>query len=178
MLDRLPAFIDPLNFAERGRRIVGAIEISQLTRLSEILLNNSGLVEIDLSFDKERSLSVIEGKIKAILSLECQSCAEQLDYSIDRNFKLGVVNSLEQSDKLQSDCEPFILETEKVSLNELIEDEILLELPDFPKHNHDCVKKHDEKSNNAFIESQNKETEQLSSNNPFSVLAKLKNTGD
>lgn len=174
MLDRLPAFVDPLNFAERGRNIVGAIKTSELNRLSDVLLNNSDKVDINISFDKEGSLSIIEGKIKANLILECQTCLEQLVYSIDRSFKLGVVTSLNQCDKLKGNCEPLILETEKISLNELIEDEILLALPDFPRHTHDCV----ENSNDAINETSNHDSKQLNSNNPFSILAKLKNTGD
>ncbi len=177
MLDRLPAFIDPLNFAARGRRISGAVKLSELTRLTELLLDNSGLVDIDISFDKERSLSVIEGEIKANLILECQSCLEQVIYSIERRFKLGVVTSLEQSDKLEGICEPLILETEKISLNELIEDELLLALPDFPRHKTNCGENYTEKQQDA-LNGTLTNSKQLNSNNPFSVLAKLKNTGD
>ena len=172
MLDRLPVLIDPVSFSERGKMLSGTIEISELTRLSDMLLDNSGVVEIDISFDKEGRLSTIQGEIKANLLVECQSCLKQLSLSISRNFKLGLVSSLEQADRLASDCEPFILEDVKISLNELVEDELLLALPDFPRHDYPCIDREGVKPAVHDID------EQIRSNNPFAVLAKLKNTGD
>ncbi len=172
MLDRLPVLIDPVNFSERGKRLSGTIEISELTRLSDMLLDNSGVVEIDVSFDKEERLSTIQGEIKANLIVECQSCLKRLELPINWGFKLGLVKSLEQADRLASDCEPLILENEKILLNELVEDELLLALPDFPRHDYLCADRGEVKSAVNDID------EQLTSNNPFSVLAKLKNTGD
>ena len=135
-------------------------------------MNNSGVVEIDVSFDKEGRLSTIQGEIKANLIVECQSCLKQFVLPISRNFKLGLVNSLEQADRLASDCEPLILENQKISLNELVEDELLLALPDFPRHDYQCVERGEVEPAVTDVD------EQLTTNNPFSVLAKLKNTGD
>lgn len=173
MLDRLPVLINPLSFSERGKALSGTIEINELARLSDVLYDNSGVVEINISFDKEGRVPTIQGEIKANLVLECQSCLKQVVLTVDRHFKLGLVTSMEQADRLASDCEPFILESEKISLNELVEDELLLAIPDFPRHQHDCVEKVEDVTT---IEQD--EDEQLNSNNPFSVLAKLKNTGD
>jgi len=83
-----------------------------------------------------------------------------------------LVNSLEQADRLASDCEPLILEDDKISLNELVEDELLLALPDFPRHDYPCIDREGVKPAVHDID------EQIRSNNPFAVLAKLKNTGD
>jgi len=173
MLDRLPVLIDPVSFCERGKSLSGTIEISELTRLSDLLLDGSGIVDIDIAFDKEGRVPTIQGEIKANLILECQSCLKQVVLPIERNFKLGLVQSLEQADRLASDCEPLLLEDEKLSLSEIIEDELLLALPDFPRHDYECVDR-----NELLNTTQNNDDEQQNSNNPFSVLAKLKNTGD
>ncbi len=173
MLDRLPVLIDPVSFSERGKRLSGKIEINKLVRLSGLLLENAGVVDIDIAFEKEGRLSTIQGGLKANLKLECQSCLKEVTFSIDRDFKLGLVMSLEQADELASDCEPLILESEKISLNELIEDELLLALPDFPRHDYDCVDREE-----VLQTAEDDNNEQINPNNPFSVLAKLKNTGD
>ena len=56
----------------------------------------------------------------------------------------------------------------------IIEDEILLILPAFPKHPHACfVQKIDNNSVDPLVND-----EKSSAENPFSILAKLKNTGD
>ena len=175
MLDRLPILINPISFSERGKRLSGTIEISELTRLSEALADNSGKVALEFSFNKEGRVPTIQGEIKANLILECQSCLENIDWPVKVNIKLGIVQSLEQADRLASDCEPLMLETEKISLNDLVEDELLLALPDFPRHKQHCVDKH---GIEEVFEITEKNDEQLKADNPFSVLAKLKNTGD
>ncbi|MDD1642740.1 MAG: metal-binding protein, partial [Methylococcaceae bacterium] len=59
-------------------------------------------------------------------------------------------------------------------LKNIIEDEILLILPAFPKHQHNCiVAKFDNTSIDPSVSD-----EQSFPENPFSILAKLKNTGD
>jgi len=176
MLDRLPVHINPLNFADKGKRLLGAIKINELTRLSEMLLEDSGEVDIDFSFDKEGRLPIVVGEIKVNLILECQSCLKQFVLPIEKHFKLGLVTSLEQADSLAGDCEPLILETNKISLNELVEDELLLALPDFPRHPYVCVEQQDD--DDIIVETVKAEEQQAKPNNPFSVLAKLKNTGD
>jgi len=174
MLDRLPVLINPLSFSDKGKVLVGSIEISELTRLSDVLFDNSGIVEVNFSFNREGRVPTIQGEIKADLMLECQSCSKKLDWSINSIIKLGIVQSLEQADRLASDCEPLMLETEKISLNDLIEDELLLALPDFPKHDYECVGR-----GGIEFDALEEEIEpQVETNNPFSVLAKLKNTGD
>ncbi len=172
MLDRLPILIDPLSFSERGKVLSGTIEISELTRLSDELVDSSGLIEVNFSFDKEGKVPVVQGVIKANLKLKCQSCLEELDWRIERKIKLGLVKNLEQADSLASDCEPLIFEDEKILLKDLIEDELILALPDFPRHQENCAK------SNAPYKATTSVEEPIKSNNPFAVLAKLKNTGD
>jgi uncharacterized protein len=67
-----------------------------------------------------------------------------------------------------------MIEEEKILLKNIIEDEILLNLPAFPKHEHTCfVSKTDNDNLNTVVNDEPSPTR-----NPFSILAKLKNTGD
>lgn len=175
MLDQLPILINPVSFCERGKELEGTLKISELTRLSDSLLDNSGVVEVKFSFDKEGRVPTIRGEIKANLVLECQSCLDEVVCPVDKKIKLGVVLNMEQADRLTSDCEPLVLTDEKISLVDLVEDELLLALPDFPRHQYECAELND---GEAVVAIESDQTEQVNSNNPFSVLAKLKNTGD
>ena len=170
MSDKLPNLIDPLLFAERRSVLAGAIKIAALERLSDEVLVTDGDVGVEVQFAKQGKLAVISGTIKAVLELECQSCLQALSWPIDLSFKLCVVSSLQEADQLEIDCEP--LDGEKVSLNTLIEDEILLALPDYPKHEYDCIARRSSKDVDFDGESRTE------TNNPFSVLAKLKKTGE
>ncbi len=171
MLDRLPDFIDPLVFADRQRQLAGKITLKTFPRLSDMLRDNNGDVKIDLSFSKRDRLAILFGTIQAILKLECQSCLETIDLPLEVSINLAFVKSLEQADKLAGEYEAFILKEKKVSLNQLLEDELLLALPDFPRHQQPCL-------NYSTHEVEIMDNETTQSNNPFSILAQLKNTGD
>ncbi len=172
MSDKLPNLIDPLLFAERRSVLAGAIKLAAFERLSDLVLVADGDVEIEVRFAKEGNRAVVFGSIKASLELECQSCLQALPWPIDLSFKLGIVSSMQDADQLEIDCEPLLFEGEKISLNNLIEDEILLALPDYPKHDYDCISQRSSRDDDFDAQGQ------AETNNPFSVLAKLKKTGE
>ncbi len=151
----------------------GTIRLSEFARLSDFLADNQEEVRIEFSFAKEGRLATVHGTIKTTLSLICQSCLDTLSWPIELTVNLGVVTSLEQADRLAAEFEPLLLESDKVSLLELVEDEILLALPDFPRHEYDCMER-EQKQVPPTVDNDR----QVRSDNPFSVLAKLKSTGD
>ncbi len=173
MLDRLPVLIDPLKFSEKGKVVTGSVVISELDRLADILLDDSGEIKVELAFGKEGRLAYVEGKIKANLLIKCQACLGSIDQNVNIDFKLALVSSMQQVDRLSNEFEPLILEDEKVLLNNLIEDELLLKLPDFPRHEFDCIK-----VDQALREPTDQGIMDSKADNPFSILKKLKNTGD
>ncbi len=168
MLDRLPNFIDPLVFADRQRQLTGEIALNNFSRLSDLLSDDNGKVTVDLFFSKIKRLAIVHGNIKVTVKIECQSCLATMDLLLDVPINLAFVESLDEADKLAGEYEPFVLKEKKISLNQLIEDELLLALPDFPRHQHVCFSYVDETTNDKTVQP----------NNPFAILAQLKNTGD
>lgn len=175
MLDRLPHLIDPVSFADKERTLQGQLPLTKLSRLADVLLDSSGSIEVDLSFSKDKRLATVRGHLRGILVLECRTCLEALNFPVDINVNLAVVRSMEQAERLSGEYEPLMLEEEKIPLHELVEDELLLALPAFPRHDHDCLPY---KQTSGVIEAKPDKETQSVSNNPFSVLAKLKNSGD
>jgi len=174
MLNRLPEIIDPLHLADKRGALKGQIPLKSLDRLAEMLVDDTGTVNVDLVFGREGRLAKVEGHIETVLELECQNCLEAVEWPIDCTIKLGVVPSIDQANRLPEDYEPLLVEEGKILLKNLIEDEILLILPAFPKHQHSCfVPKFDNNSLDSLVSD-----EQSPPETPFSILAKLKNTGD
>ena len=174
MLERLPDLIDPLLLAEKRRILSGKIALEHLSRLSNSLISSTDSVDVSLSFAKQGRLATVQGHIRGCLQLCCQNCLEAIQFPIDISLKLAIVNSLAQADTLAGEYEPLMLEAENIPLADLVEDELLLIIPDFPRHAYSCVN-YQALQNNVDSSS---EKEANLSNNPFSILAKLKNTGD
>jgi len=174
MLARLPEYIDPLHLADKRGELKGQIPVSSLDRLADVLFNDTGVVTVDLFFGREGRLAKVEGQIEAVLELKCQSCLQAVQWPVKNTVKLGIVTSIDQADRLPEDYEPLLVDDEKILLKNIIEDELLLVLPAFPKHQHDCL------ANNSYVNKAGSlaDEQQSPPENPFSILAKLKNTGD
>ncbi len=174
MLDRLPEYIDPLHLADKRGELRGQIPVSSLDRLADILFSDEGVVVVDLFFGREGRLAKIEGTIEAVLQLECQNCLQAVEWPVNADIRLGIVTSIDQANRLPEDYEPLLVEEGKVPLKSIVEDELLLVIPTFPKHQHNCLAPGLD-NNKADLLSDN---EQSPKENPFSILANLKNIGD
>ncbi|MBT9096700.1 YceD family protein [Methylovulum psychrotolerans] len=179
MLARLPEYIEPLHLADKRGALKGQIPLKDLNRLADLLVDDTGSVAIELFFQREGRLATIEGRLEAVLQLKCQSCLAALPWPVNSEVKLGIVTSIAQADKLPEIYEPLMLEGETMPLKELVEDELLLALPAFPKHDYACFKPigfvEDAAANKAKLIG---DDEPSPRENPFSILANLKNTGD
>ncbi len=172
MLDRLPELIDPLSFADKHSELSGQIKLKSLSRLAPLLKDDSGVASVELFFSRHGRLASIEGRITAKLTVTCQNCLDAMDLLIESNIRLGIVGSLDEANRLPQDYEPLLVGEGKVPLKDIVEDELLLALPDFPRHSEACFK-----TETSVDRQDSLNVEQSNSNNPFSILAKLKHTG-
>jgi len=174
MLARLPEFIDPLHLADKRGELKGQIPVSSLDRLADLLFSDTGAVAVDLFFGREGRLAKIEGQIETVLELKCQNCLQAVQWPVKSSVKLGIVTSIDQADRLPEDYEPLLVDEGKILLKNIVEDELLLILPTFPKHQHHCLAQKSDNAKADFLQNE----QQSPTENPFSILAKLKNTGD
>lgn len=172
MLAKMPEFIDPILLADRNASIEGELPVSSLDRLAVMLSNDDGNVTVKLFFGKVGKLATVEGHISAILAVKCQRCLEAVEWPISSDIKLGVVSSLELANKLSDGYEPlFLADEEKIPLKKIVEDELLLGLPDIPKHQHDCIAPNSSKNMSEHLH----KAGAVPKENPFSILAELQN---
>ncbi|MGB0467851.1 MAG: YceD family protein [Pontibacterium sp.] len=162
----LPKKIDPRKLAERGARIEGSITPKELPRLLSLLCNEEGELKVTLDFGvDEQRLRTIKGQAEGHVFMTCQRCLEPVEVAAEASFCLAVTLNEEQVKQLPRIYDPLLLEEEEVVLSAMIEEELILSLPQFAYHD-DC------KVQTSFGEEEaTKDTEKP---NPFSVLAKLK----
>lgn len=176
MAEQLPEFIEPLVLADKQVVLTGDLPVSRLERLSDLLYANAGAIKVSLAFGKDGRQVRIDGSVKGVLTLQCQRCLQPVKWTVDCGIRLAVVASIDQANRLADGYEPLLLESEgKILLKDMIEDEMLLSLPDFPKHDYDCFNQvqagFDNRQRSAADGSSDRDS-------PFAILAKLKNTGD
>ena len=168
MLTRLPQFIDPMHLADKRGALNGHIPLQNLTRLADMLLDDVGDIAVELIFFRQGRLALIEGKIEVALKLKCQNCLDAVPFTAMSAVKLGIVTNIDQANRLPDDYEPLLLSTEKILLSDLVEDELLLVIPDYPKHDHACFNTLLDNTHTVLVKAAAK-----TEHNPFSILASL-----
>jgi len=135
MTGTLPELIDPLEFVDKRRQLRGSLPLARMERLVGVIRNGDDRVLVELAFGKEDRIPVMTGQINATLVLECQCCMEPMTWPVASAIRLGMVMSIDEGNLLPDSLEPLLLEGDAlVSLSELVEDELLLAIPDIPQH--------------------------------------------
>jgi uncharacterized protein len=166
---KLPITIDPYKSSQRRLVCEGAFELSGMNRLLEVCEPCSGQVKVSVKFNvDELGLVVITGQGSTAVTLSCQRCTQAFDHALEVNFTFSPVKKAEDAAELPSYYDAIELdENGEVNLRELVEDELLLEIPLIPMHQpKDCQAP----SDSVWGEL----PEELDKPNPFDVLKQLK----
>ncbi len=131
MSKRLPIEIDPFRLIEQRILLKGEMLVKQFPRLKEILSDDSGVLAIDLAFDRTEitRLPIVTGHIKGELSLVCQRCLQSVSHRVESELNIVFTTSDEEAERLQSEYDTWTVEDERIFLQDFIEDEVLLGVP-------------------------------------------------
>ena len=136
MLGSLPEFVDPYRLSRQRARLKAAVPIAAMVRVATVLRDDTGLVDIDIRFHASASgVPRLDGSVRLLAPLECQRCLEPIELELLPELRISFTDGDEASGRaeLAAGYEP--LESEgAIELTTIVEDEILLALPDFPMH--------------------------------------------
>jgi|SRR5579885_764720 uncharacterized protein len=163
----IPEHIDPFRYAEQSLGLDGVLKIADMQRLSANVIPGTDTVAVKMQFGvDEQGITFLKGHLETKLTLQCQRCMEPFTYGIMSDFVLGIVNTLDEANALPERYEPALAKEGNLALRELIEDEIILNLPIIPRHEPDDCKVKLPLSDSGW--------EQGKGENPFHVLKSLK----
>jgi len=174
---RLPVQIDPIRLAAARQQLYGEIEISRFTRLNELLTSSEGVVKVQFDFDVDVTKAhCVTGTLVAELSLCCQRCLQPMKWPLNAEVALAFVEHEHQIDELVVDYEPYLIESTPLMLSDMIEDEILLALPQVPLHDESVCKPAVKVNRQAEqVEAQDNASQATAKRkNPFAALADFK----
>lgn len=146
------------------------LPLGQMKRLVPLLAAEEGEVQVRLRFGiDEMGVHYLTGSIDTALQLVCQRCLGELDLPVNTELSLGFVASAAEAERLPGGYEPYIVESVPVALIDMIEDELILALPQIPMHEpQDCP------AQQYMTQAASHEQDQAGAENPFQILANLK----
>jgi uncharacterized protein len=175
-----PAQIEPFKWAEQGFTWSGQLPLSRFTRIAHEAVGSidNQWVQVDckLSMDAYHRVVWLDAQLSTQVTLLCQRCLEGVEIALLSDVHVALVDDEATIDHLDEDADFIILGedlgTQKgdfktpaiVDLIYILEDELLLSVPNSPKHNA-CEHKH-----RPAVQAEAEDKR----DNPFDVLASLK----
>jgi len=148
----------------------GVFPLSGMKRLTADAFSKEGSVEVDIVFTKDgEGYPLMQGTVTTCVQLQCQRCLEGVGVDLELTLSLAFVQKESRVEQVPSIYEAVLLDSEEISLIELLEDELILALPIMAYHS-DCE---------AYRYRTDKELEsekmaEQKPENPFDVLKQLK----
>jgi len=171
MSQQLPDHFNPWRFADLGKQLVGSYQLKDLPRLRECLMDFQGEVSFSLVFSRDpQHRACLSGTLEASMMLECQRCLEAMAWPVNSVMSLAFVEGLDEAERLPDQLEPQLVEDGQVRFRDLIEDELLLALPQVAVHPVEVC----DSQANAIIADGSTEAPGPERDNPFAALAELK----
>ncbi|MDY6941755.1 MAG: YceD family protein [Pseudomonadota bacterium] len=135
MRDGLPGRIDVPRMVSAGEVLSGGYAISELPRVKTMVCDTVGDVQFELKFGRnDTGRSEIRGFIRSSVTMTCQRCLEPVVVRVERPITLQCVSNEADLSQVARESEPLLLDDEYLTLADLIEDEMILALPNFPRH--------------------------------------------
>jgi len=129
-----PDWISPGRAAEGKRIFSGTIALSRMKRLAALLVDAQGEASFVASFriDLDKRV-IIDLQVAAALPLVCQASLEVYDEQVKRRSELAVTEHDSELAELPDEYEPVQTENGRLAIASLVEDELLLCLPQIPR---------------------------------------------
>lgn len=131
----LPEHIHPFRLVRHGESLAGSVQPGRMPRLAQMLLegDNRAAFELRFGYDEAGRARVL-GQVDATLVTLCQRCLEPMSIHIERQVRLALVRESAEAGALDATYDPLLVGDEPVSLSRLVEDELILAMPDFTRH--------------------------------------------
>jgi uncharacterized protein len=162
-----PDWISPGRAAEGKRIFSGTIPSSRMKRLASLLVHARGDAAFVAAFRTDLDQRVvIDMQVEAALPLVCQASLDEYDEQVSRQSELAVLEDESELAELPDNYEPVLTENGRLAIARLVEDELLLGLPQIPRK--PGLKK--VKYSTAGKSFQSEETPAGAKKNPFAAL--------
>jgi uncharacterized protein len=130
----LPLYAKAATAITRGGVFAGSVPVAKLARLKASLCDDEGLLTTELHVARNRhGRPHLFGVLRGDLGLICQRCLRPFRWPLDVAVDLRLVESEAEENEALKESECWLIEDDKLPLQDIVEDEALLALPLAPR---------------------------------------------
>ena len=180
MAERIPKKIDHVKYTDQGMLLEGSILDEEIAtnflRFTDSIIKSIDDIHYHLQFDVDiLGNRLVTGKISTRVILQCQRCMNDAEFDLKSEFNIGFVSNEHDEKKVEKlNIDTYwLVPREYLDPRVLIEDELLLALPQIAMHPISAIGK-ECRAEVVFLEDEAEEVDK-DKENPFNILAQLKN---
>ena len=134
MSREFPDWVNPWKAAEGNRIYRGTIALTKMNRLCPLLADAEGEAQFEAGFMRDGlGFTTISLEVNTQLPLICQASLERFKLVVERKTTLAAIEDVEDQDKLPGHYEACWVKSGQVEFLELIQDELILAVPQVPR---------------------------------------------
>ena len=161
-----PLLVDPRELARRGAVWVGRVPAASFARMARVSGRGATAVEVRLNFGlDDEGRCRVRGSARTRVRVSCQRCVRSVERVVATDIDLVVLDSEADARALTPRYDTCVLVDRKISIDALIEDDLLLSLPE-----HGCERR-DECPYAPAVEYPTSGVADGTRSSPFAVLA-------
>ena len=155
--------------AERKAQISRTVDAAALKRFSASCdCREAVRVRLEFRFDRRRFVRM-DGELATGVAVECHRCLEPVQVGLKSAFSVVLVASEAEASRLGAEQDVLCVDGDEAGIAELIEDELILALPERPCLEADCPQ-----ARLPAVPAQEVDEVELETPRPFAALGALK----
>src|SRR3954451_4015936 len=111
-----------------------AVPLAELPRLRSQIASVEGLVRGRVHFTRESGFMVADLSLSGVATMSCQRCLGAMSEPVSSEVRVALIATEADAGRVPEHLEPVLAAGGRVTIGELVEEELLLELPILPLH--------------------------------------------
>ena len=114
-----------------------SIPFTELPRVSRELTSPEGEARGHVRFSRQLGQAVADLEVSAQPEVVCQRCMQPMRWPVTVKSRVALVSDYNAADRVPDEMEVFLVEGDSVSVRDLVDEEVMLALPNVPRHAED-----------------------------------------
>ena len=125
--------------SDSGAEVDFAVPLGELSGLRSLRAGVGGSVRGRAHFAREEGMPVADLQFKGTVTLQCQRCLQLMERQLEAVGRIALIGTEAQAARVPLEREPVLAPGGRISIGELLTEELLLLLPIVPLHEERCA---------------------------------------